>query len=268
MPHKINFSLIKPDKPLDGTIKFLFMPNEMIMEIGSFLKKPVDIANFRMINKRYSQCLETTFFKALADSPIIYARYASFNNFLNLLNFNPVLRQYVHNIVLVGEALREHEYGYAWAWENVTDCEVANIMDEDINIMNTVDQAHAADLTLNGPFVNGGGYRTMLHTLLTRLPNLRTIEVRKLFPGEHLPGWDGPDALKDLSFYRKGLNTNPIFYGDWQYDTLHLRVTVHKDEFGDEIAEPTAGPQARFIDDVEGAINTSGTTARVIGSTD
>lgn len=69
--------------------------------------------------------------------------------------------------------------------------------------------------------------------------------------------------LKQLSFYHDDLNTNDIFYGDWQYDTVLNRVTVYKDEFGDEIAEPGAGPQASFIDDLKGAVETSGTKAKL-----
>jgi hypothetical protein len=38
-----------------------------------------------------------------------------------------------------------------------------------------------------------------------------------------------------LFFYRPGLNVKNIFYGDWQYDTLHLRVTKYVDEFGDAV---------------------------------
>ena len=100
--------------------------------------------------------------------------------------------------------------------------------------------------------------------LLRYLPNLRTIEVRKLRPGEHCPYWNGPEALKGLSFYREDLNTNPIFYDDWQYDTDHYRVTVTIDEFGDEVIEDGAGPQAGFEEDLEAAMEASGTSAEVV----
>lgn len=69
--------------------------------------------------------------------------------------------------------------------------------------------------------------------------------------------------FKDLSFYREGMNTNKIYYRDWQYDTIAKRVTIHEDEFGDVVVEPGAGPQATFIDDLVSAVTTSGTTARI-----
>jgi hypothetical protein len=69
------------------------------------------------------------------------------------------------------------------------------------------------------------------------LPNLKDILCRKLLPGEHVPGWDGPELLKGLSFYHAELNTNQIFYGDWRYDILHNRVTKWIDEYGEEYEE-------------------------------
>lgn len=55
------------------------------------------------------------------------------------------------------------------------------------------------------------------------------------------------------------MNTKDIFYGDWQYDTVHGRVTHYTDEYtGEAIVEPNAGPQASFIDDLNAAINASG----------
>jgi hypothetical protein len=78
-----------------------------------------------------------------------------------------------------------------------------------------------------------------------------------LQPDEHIPGWTDTDAFKQLSFYRPGLNLKNIFYGDWQYDTVHLRVTKYADEFGDAVEEPGAGPQAGFKEDFAAAIATS-----------
>jgi hypothetical protein len=54
------------------------------------------------------------------------------------------------------------------------------------------------------------------------------------------------------------MNTKDIYYGDWQYDTLHLRKTHYTDEFGEAIVEPNAGPQASFIDDLNAAITACG----------
>lgn len=97
--------------------------------------------------------------------------------------------------------------------------------------------------------------------MLSRLPNLKTIKIRKLRAGEHVPDVDGMDALPDLSFYRPKLPVNDIFYGDWQYDTVHKRVTVYTDEYGEEIVEAGAGPQASFIDDVVAAMGNARTSA-------
>ena len=99
--------------------------------------------------------------------------------------------------------------------------------------------------------------------ILSRLPNLEKIELCSLTPDQHNPGWVGPELLKGLSFYREGLNFKKIFYGDWQYDIVQFRVTIHKDEFGDEVAEDGAGPQATFKDDMMAAVVNSGTAAKV-----
>ena len=90
--------------------------------------------------------------------------------------------------------------------------------------------------------------------------------MRKLNAGEHIPGWDGPKLLKQLSFYKPDLNTNPIFYGNWTYDTKHQRVTVYKDDFGEWIQEDDVGPQASFIDDLEAAMIRSETKAKIVGT--
>lgn len=84
-----------------------------------------------------------------------------------------------------------------------------------------------------------------------------------LQPGEHIPGWVDLNKFCELSFFRKGMDTNSMFYGPYQYDLVHGRVTVYEDEFGDIVAEPGAGPQAGFMDDVYGAMSTSFTNAKV-----
>jgi hypothetical protein len=53
------------------------------------------------------------------------------------------------------------------------------------------------------------------------------------------------------------LHYKGIFYGDWEYDIKHFRVTQYIDEFGDVVSEDDAGPQASFKDDVEAAVGTS-----------
>ena len=76
--------------------------------------------------------------------------------------------------------------------------------------------------------------------------------------GEHLPGWIDPSMFQQLSFYKPELNYVNIFYGDWQYDTVHYRLTQYKDEFGAIVSEPGAGPQASFMDDFLAAYRAHG----------
>jgi hypothetical protein len=80
---------------------------------------------------------------------------------------------------------------------------------------------------------------------------------------EQIPGWAGATMFKDLSFFRPGMNTKFIHYGDWQYDTHYHRETVHKDEFGDTYTEPFAGPQASFKEDMLAAVNSTGRKIRI-----
>lgn len=176
---------------------------------------------------------------------------------------DPEVVRYVRSITLLAEALKEHEYGYSWAWEDLQIWADLCPTNMDYKIMRSIDDAHAQDVEENGDFIISGEYRTMLTTLLQRLPNLATLKIRKLAPGEQVPGWSGVKLFKELSFYRDGLDTRQIFYGDWQYDTLHKRITQYRDEFGDLISEPQAGPQASFIDDLRAAVSVSETKAKV-----
>jgi hypothetical protein len=108
------------------------------------------------------------------------------------------------------------------------------------------------EVLLGYPKLNDTNTRT--GTLFSGLPELKTINIRKLKVGEHVPGWKGPDAIKMLSFYHQGLPTNDIWYGTWQYDTKHFRITVWVDEFGETVGEDDVGPQATFIHDVIAAM--------------
>jgi hypothetical protein len=75
-----------------------------------------------------------------------------------------------------------------------------------------------------------------------------------LHAGEHIPGWADIAKFQQLSFYKPTLHYRNIFYGDWQYDTLHYRSTQYKDEFGSIVSEPDAGPQASFQNDLDAAL--------------
>ena len=172
--------------------------------------------------------------------------------------------KYVRNITLLAEGLKEHEYGYIWAWEDLQIWADLKFTENDIKTINDINASHANDVVENGDFIITGQYRSILTTLLQSLPNLVTITVRKLQAGEQIPGWSGAKLFKELSFHHDRLETRQIFYGDWQYDTTHRRITQYRDEFGDLISEPGAGPQASFTDDLKAAVGASGTEAKVV----
>ncbi|KAF2127805.1 hypothetical protein P153DRAFT_398374 [Dothidotthia symphoricarpi CBS 119687] len=256
--------VFKPVETRNDTVGCPFLPNEIIGEIGRHVTNAADFGNLRLVNQRFNGALNTAFVKNFGNGRVIYPRYDSFKNFFAFLANVNVTSHYVEHIVLVAEGLKENVYGYDWAWEDLVNFGDIEVNSEDIAYTNAANHAHFNAVMANDPFLHSGGYRSLLGLLLTRLPNLRTIKVRKMTPGEHSPGWKGPYLLKQLSFYTPTLNTNPIYYGDWQYDTVHRRVTVHKDEFGDDIAEPNAGPQASCVNDIEAAITATGHGARVV----
>lgn len=171
---------------------------------------------------------------------------------------------HVHNITLLAEGLKEHEYGYDWAWEDLQIWGNLKLRNKDIQIMHEINASHAEDVVTNGDFVITGEYCGMLTTLLKQLPNLKIITCRKLDAGEQIPGWAGAKRFNELSFFCDDLDTRQIFYGDWMYDTVHRRITHYRDEFGDLINEPNAGPQASFVDDLKASISKSGAKAKVV----
>lgn len=194
---------------------------------------------------------------------IIYPRLANVKAFLLAVQHKTVAT-HVQNVTLLAEGLKEHEYGYAWAWEDLQIWGDLKLRNKDIEIMNEINASHADDVITNGDFIITGEYRILLSTLLQSLPNLKTITCRKLDAGEQIPGWAGAKRFKELSFYRDGLDTRQIFYGDWMYDEVHRRITHYRDEFGDLLNEPNAGPQASFVDDLKASISKSRTKAKVV----
>jgi hypothetical protein len=256
--------------------------------------------SFRLVSTIFNCAAQIHFSKAMVCNRTLFPTYKSIGTFISLLKHNSYLAGYIRSVTLVGEALRMHEVGYAFAWDRVGDQEDVWFTDKDIAIMRCVKEEMMREVAINGSFCNGGVYRTMLgkypplskpgvlrgglHVLLSAgkdcdvllghlylsdtnsitammvayLPKLETLYLRKLYLGEHVPGWKGPKALEGLSFYRPDLNINDIFYGNWKYDTTHLRVTSWIDEFGEEMEEDGAGPQAQFDDDVIAVIESSG----------
>jgi hypothetical protein len=221
-----------------------------------------DLCNLRLVNKRCDEAFKYALAKRISNDMTIYPRYASMKAIITAVQIKGVA-DHVRHIELLAEGLKEHEYGYAWAWEDLELWANLAFTESDINIINQINTAHAEDVVENGDFIIAGEYRSMLTQLFNLLPNLATITVRKLHPGEQIPGWSGVNLFKELSFFHKSLDTRNIFYGDWQYDTTHLRITQYRDEFGDVISEPHAGPQASFFDDLKAALDASGTEAIV-----
>lgn len=241
------------------------MPFDVIHLIATHMDSAVEVGKMRLASKDFCCAAYTPFMKLIGEGRTIYPRYDCFGKFLSLLAANPKLGVHVRNITLVSEGLREHEYRSMWAWEFLEDkLDLPKFSVEDTDIINEVNYLHAEEAVDNAAFLNTGGYRTMLTRLLSRLPRLETITIRKLRQGEHTPGWTGPNLLQGLSFYRPDLDTNDIYYGDWKYDSLHNRITEYIDEFGEEFKEEDAGPQASFQEDFDAAFLASGTMATVV----
>ncbi|KNG46769.1 hypothetical protein DDE82_006072 [Stemphylium lycopersici] len=252
------------DVILDPNVVLPSLPTELIAEIGSFLPSS-DLQNLRLCSKRFRFAVKIIFGKDLVDNTTIFPTFSSVAAFLALLLVEPTFPAKVCSLTLVGEAPRMHEYGYEWAWEQMQDEEGVVISTaNDWYVKDYINHKHAEWCHANEAFCYGGGYRTMLTLLLSRLPNLLTITTRPLNPGEHIPDMPFLPALHTLSFYHPHLPTSSIFYGDWQYDTLHKRVTVFKDEFGDDVTEAGAGPQASFMDDVRAALEAVRATGVVV----
>lgn len=234
----------------------------MIGEIGAHMAEPKDFLNFRLANHRFLAVTKHIHGK-LAAQITVYPRLTRMKALLMAVQDESVAK-YVRNITLLAEGMKEHEFGYVWAWEDLQLWADLKFRNKDLKVINKINAAHADDVMTNGDFITSGKYRTMLATLLQHLPNLATITCRKLAVGEQIPGWSGVKLFEELSFYRDDLDTRRIFYGDWMYDTLHRRITHYRDEFGDLISEPNCGPQASFVDDLKAAMSRSGTEARVV----
>ena len=138
------------------------LPAEMIAEIASHLDNPADVARFRHVCRHFYDGSKGVFCKAIVNGRTIYPRYEQFRDFILLLCANPVLPIHVRNIVLVGEGLMEHEYGYEWAWEALQDQENVEFTNKDMEIINCIINEHASDVFADGSFLTAGGYRIML----------------------------------------------------------------------------------------------------------
>lgn len=238
-----------------------YLPCEIIGEIGSHIELPQDFVNFRLGCERIQKVTEYAMAKRIEDSTI-YPRLDSMLPLMTVLE-NPDIARSVHEITLLAESLTEHEYGYLWTWEDLQIWNEFEFTENDITLVGRINSLHRYSSHQDSAFIMSGDYRNLLTEMLELLPNLTTIKVRKLNPGEHIPGWGGDRLCKQLSFHHDTLDTRKIFYDDWQYDTVHGRVTQYRDEYGEIICEPSTGPQATFIDDLRAAMYDSDTDAKV-----
>ncbi|KAF1912897.1 hypothetical protein BDU57DRAFT_521494 [Ampelomyces quisqualis] len=235
------------------------LPVELFDEITSYLKVS-DLCHFKFTSRDGRIAIQNQWHDAILLQTPIYSTYESMKRFLSMLQEVKGLAWRVKALELVSEGLKLHEYGSEWAWEYLTQWEQVDNTAEDVSIINKINADHALAVEDSNGFLHMGGYRILLEQIIAACPELTGINIRKLKIDEHIPDWTDTAKFKDLSYYRPGLAIKPIFYGDWQYDTLHHRVTHYRDEFGDDIIEPNAGPQAKFIDDVDAAILASGKT--------
>ncbi|OSS52341.1 hypothetical protein B5807_02807 [Epicoccum nigrum] len=260
-PDKVRplYEMVRRIKGLKGFP--LDFPVEMVEAIGAQIDTHVDFLNFREATILFRNCTDRNFGKYISNMTI-YPCKDQMTHILRSLR-DPYVAQHVRKITLLAEGHREHEYGYVWAWEDVQVWGGINFTPGDIDIINKINIEHANARDKQCELVYSGRYRAYLHAIFKACFRLKHIHVRKLAPGEQIPGWDGAEMFKDLSFYHDELDTRNIFYGDWQYDTVHGRVTHYQDEFGDVIMEPDAGPQASFMDDFRIAKRDSGCKAKV-----
>lgn len=237
------------------------VPSELVQEIALQIVSHQDFLNFHCCSKRINAETLVAFGKKISAMTIS----PSAGQMVHILNAlcNKKTAVCVKEITLLAEGLREHEYGYVWAWEDLQVWENLHFTSDDIDIINRINAEHTNARDMQSDFIYSGQYRALLFDILKACPNLKRINVRKLAPGEQIPGWGGNKLFKQLSFFRDDLDTRNIFYGDWQYDTVHGRVTQYQDEFGDVITEPNAGPQSSFMDDFRCAYRDSRCEAKV-----
>lgn len=139
-----------------------YVPTELIGEIASRLENPSEIADLRLVNKRFHCAVEMLFVKSVADNLVVYPRYASIQDLLSLFNSISVLPLNVFNITLIAEGLGWPRFGYYWAWEHMQMQEDVDFTEKDCKIIEAINAHHADDMAFNGSFITGGGYRTMI----------------------------------------------------------------------------------------------------------
>ena len=197
----------------------------------------------------------------------IYPRYDSIYPYIEFLKRHFAMRHLIRRITLVGDALCLPEHGYAWTWEQLAlnMLEDPCFSEEDQQVMVAVGKLHYPHARRDLRFIYTGIFRLMLTQALMMLPNLSEIIIGKLKPGEHIPGWQGDELMKQVSFYgHKGFNLSTMFYGDYQYDEIHQVANTYVDEYGMVVEPEEPGPQATFLDDFDAARTAAGIDLRIV----
>ncbi|KAH6868653.1 hypothetical protein BKA58DRAFT_198512 [Alternaria rosae] len=231
-----------------------------------------DLSKMRLVNKSINKAVAFPYGKKISvtENVIIYPTFASVGAFLIGLGVDEAYPETVRTITLIGEGPAAPEFSYSHSWDYLPKLKFPGMPEptedqwyEDAEILEFANDEHEHWNRVNELFCYTGAYRTMLSLVLAKLPNLKTIRTRKLYPGEHIPGWAGPEALKEVSSYHPWTPVNTIYYGDWKYDEKHKRVTMWTDEYGEDMEEEDVGPQVGFREDLAAAMVLSGTKAQV-----
>jgi hypothetical protein len=154
----------------------------MIGEIASHFDDQQDIFNFRLTSMMLTEVEAPWFFRLLTKGRTIYSKYACMAHFLGMLRaFSAYhLGSRVTGLSLVSEGLRMHEYGPDWAWEEMSLRDDVDITMNDQQIISKINSDHADEVYVNGAFITGGGYRSMLGMIIAACPNLEVINIRKI----------------------------------------------------------------------------------------
>jgi hypothetical protein len=85
---------------------------------------------------------------------------------------DPEVAKYVRKITLLAEGMREHEYGYVWAWEDLQIWMDLDYNPNDIRVINQINADHANARDIQSAFIYSGQYRELLSAIIkaTRKP--------------------------------------------------------------------------------------------------
>lgn len=194
----------------------------------------------------------------------IYPTRDCLQDLLHTLKQRPKIRSIIKRVTVVSDVLVENEWGYGWIWEQV--CHNAGLdaqfCDEDQLILYEANLAHAKEAYRNFRFIASGKFRKMLTDVFRLLPNVCEVAIGRLSGGEQIPGWSGPEIIKDLTFYHPDFDTTQIWYGKYSYDMVTREMDV-PDPYGVDGPDPLH-PHASFFDDFEAACHAAGISNNMI----